>query len=299
MPRCSVRWSALLSLALALAPGCGGEPSEPGDAGALQDGGGSDAGPTDVDAGSDGGVGVDSGPMLADGGPGSLDASTPADAGPAPVDGGTDGGAPDAGVSPTLELQNATATFSQDMFPVSAAIDGTIPTVPEAIDGWAVNDPASISQTSNQTAVFETTSDTPTYATGTRFTIELHQVHGTSHVLGAFRFSVTTADRSMFADGLSTGGDVGADAIWSPLTTTSAVSMSGVLTSRADASILASGAAGVTDVYTLVLVTPLSAITGLRLEVLEDPSLPTSGPGRAVNGNFVLNEILASVDASP
>ncbi|MBI1831466.1 MAG: hypothetical protein HYR84_08455, partial [Planctomycetes bacterium] len=32
-------------------------------------------------------------------------------------------------------------------------------------------------------------------------------------------------------------------------------------------------------------------ITGLRLEVLPDPSLPAQGPGRAQNGNFVLQEL--------
>ena len=36
--------------------------------------------------------------------------------------------------------------------------------------------------------------------------------------------------------------------------------------------------------------TPLVGITGIRLEVMSDPSLPAKGPGRAPNGNFVLNE---------
>ena len=31
-------------------------------------------------------------------------------------------------------------------------------------------------------------------------------------------------------------------------------------------------------------------ITGIRLEVLADKSLPAKGPGRAPNGNFVLND---------
>ena len=36
--------------------------------------------------------------------------------------------------------------------------------------------------------------------------------------------------------------------------------------------------------------TKLKGITAIRLEVLPDPSLPAKGPGRAPNGNFVLNE---------
>ena len=32
-------------------------------------------------------------------------------------------------------------------------------------------------------------------------------------------------------------------------------------------------------------------ITALRLEVLPDPRLPNKGPGRAADGNFVLNEL--------
>ena len=39
--------------------------------------------------------------------------------------------------------------------------------------------------------------------------------------------------------------------------------------------------------------TSLSPITGIRLEVLEDPSLPFNGPGRQpTNGNFVLTELM-------
>jgi hypothetical protein len=41
----------------------------------------------------------------------------------------------------------------------------------------------------------------------------------------------------------------------------------------------------------------LTGITGFRLEVLPDGSLPGHGPGRAVNGNFVLNEF--RVTAAP
>jgi hypothetical protein len=49
------------------------------------------------------------------------------------------------------------------------------------------------------------------------------------------------------------------------------------------------------DLYTLTAETPLAGITGLKLEALPDPSLPSQGPGRAKNGNFVLHELKLSI----
>ena len=45
------------------------------------------------------------------------------------------------------------------------------------------------------------------------------------------------------------------------------------------------------DSYTIVLSTDETALTGLRLEALSDPSLPAGGPGQAQNGDFVLSEL--------
>ena len=58
-----------------------------------------------------------------------------------------------------------------------------------------------------------------------------------------------------------------------------------------DGSLLVTGANGDTDVYAIAANSPLPRITAVRLEVLTHPSLPKGGPGRAGNGNFVLNEI--------
>ena len=44
-------------------------------------------------------------------------------------------------------------------------------------------------------------------------------------------------------------------------------------------------------VVTISAETDLTGITGLRLEVLTDSRLPNNGPGRATDGNFVLNEL--------
>ncbi len=49
--------------------------------------------------------------------------------------------------------------------------------------------------------------------------------------------------------------------------------------------------------HTVVARTDLRGITAFRLEVLTDPSLPATGPGRAPNGNFVLTEF--KVQAAP
>ncbi len=57
-----------------------------------------------------------------------------------------------------------------------------------------------------------------------------------------------------------------------------------------DQSVLATGPHGGTNIYTMHVNTRLSGVTGFRVEVLPDQSLPNKGPGRAGNGNFVLSE---------
>src|SRR5262249_5610993 len=80
--------------------------------------------------------------------------------------------------------------------------------------------------------------------------------------------------------------------VWETLTVTRAAA--GVkatkLTTLPDGSVLASGPNPDKDTFTVTATTKLQNITALRLEVLSDPSLPSKGPGRADNGNFVLNE---------
>jgi hypothetical protein len=67
------------------------------------------------------------------------------------------------------------------------------------------------------------------------------------------------------------------------------------LTIGKDGSVLASGKTDVVDIYTVFGLTETDEpLTALRLEVLADPSLPAKGPGRADNGNFVLNEFRLS-----
>jgi len=58
-----------------------------------------------------------------------------------------------------------------------------------------------------------------------------------------------------------------------------------------DGSVLVGGENGDRDEYVVSLAAPGARITAIRLEVLTHPSLPKGGPGRAGNGNLVLNEI--------
>ena len=73
-----------------------------------------------------------------------------------------------------------------------------------------------------------------------------------------------------------------------------------ILTGLGDGSILASGVSPINSIYTISAFTSLDHITGFRLEVLEDPSLPFAGPGRyPANGNFVLSEFTVGIMPVP
>jgi hypothetical protein len=192
-----------------------------------------------------------------------------------------------------VTLQNATATFSQTLaanFSVATAIDGS---KTNAL-GWAIQ-----GAIVNQTAAFETSTDTPAFAGGTQIGVVLtHDFAAPSdHSLGSFRVAVTTSDRSSFADGNSgatTPGNVGPTANWTVLEPISACATNDTITfeSLVNDAILVSEHDVTPVVYTIVFQTPLTGITGVRLEALEHPSLPSSGPGtNDGNGNFVLTEL--------
>jgi hypothetical protein len=82
---------------------------------------------------------------------------------------------------------------------------------------------------------------------------------------------------------------------WAVLEPVYAASSSGAtLTKQTDGSVLASGKNASTQTYTVTANTELLSIAAMRLELLTDSSLPGGGPGRAPNGNFVLNEFRVS-----
>ena len=79
---------------------------------------------------------------------------------------------------------------------------------------------------------------------------------------------------------------------WVPLEPTAMKSLSkAIFTKNKDLSILVSGPNAAAETYTISFDTKMPNLTGLRLEVLPDKALPAQGPGRAQNGNFVLNEL--------
>ena len=78
---------------------------------------------------------------------------------------------------------------------------------------------------------------------------------------------------------------------WAPLDAATMKSQGGaIFTKQKDLSILLSDANPVQDTYTITFDTRIAGITGIRLEVMPDKSLPAKGPGRAPNGNFVLQD---------
>jgi hypothetical protein len=60
-----------------------------------------------------------------------------------------------------------------------------------------------------------------------------------------------------------------------------------------DGSWLAGGADAATETYVVTAQAPAKPVTGFKLEVLADKSLPGQGPGRTPHGNFVLTEFKA------
>jgi hypothetical protein len=77
--------------------------------------------------------------------------------------------------------------------------------------------------------------------------------------------------------------------VWTVLEPVKAVSAGGAtFTKQPDESLLVGGANPWSDTYTVTAHTSLTRITAVRLEVLPSASLPSGGPGRAFNGNFVL-----------
>ncbi len=83
---------------------------------------------------------------------------------------------------------------------------------------------------------------------------------------------------------------------WKPLGVISAKSESGATLSIVDdGEMTASGALPANDVYDVHTTTALETVARFRLDALNDPALPKGGPGRAVDGNFILNDLELTV----
>ncbi len=86
--------------------------------------------------------------------------------------------------------------------------------------------------------------------------------------------------------------------VWSPLELTEMKSEKGAtFAKQPDGSVLVSGENAAMDNYTITAKTFVAGITALRLELLPDDSLPAKGPGRAPNGNLVLNQFVVAASS--
>ena len=100
----------------------------------------------------------------------------------------------------------------------------------------------------------------------------------------------TPQQKAAFADWLD--GTRTASMQWKPLSLTKAeTTAGGPLEIGKDGIVLATGDNPDTVTYTLTATSPLKQITALRIELPTSDKLPAKGPGRAGNGNFVLNRV--------
>ncbi|MBI1839549.1 MAG: lamin tail domain-containing protein [Verrucomicrobia bacterium] len=191
----------------------------------------------------------------------------------------------------TIPLQNATADFSE----IGRGVDMAIDSNPVAT-GWGIFEQQDyLPKGRGSVAVFETATNIG-FAEGTRLTFTLRHGVAGQLALGKFRLSVTADDRSDFANGAINHGDTLAR--WTPLSPLSASATGkSTMTLNPDNSILVGGLNPSTNVYVVTAITPMTGITGFRLEAIDDPSLPSNGPGRSGNGDAVLTDF--SVQAAP
>ena len=157
-----------------------------------------------------------------------------------------------------VSLQNATGSYSiNTSFTPAMSIDGNTSTT---TNGWYNN------SGSTQNAVYETVTDLG--QSDLAFTI----YNRSGFEIDGFRIYTTTDDRSTFADGLITGGDVTANwTLLTPLTSSGTINGDGSVTGTQ------------TPVNTMTAQTATGGITGFRFEMLD--------------GNGLLAEIV--IDAEP
>ena len=120
---------------------------------------------------------------------------------------------------------------------------------------------------------------------------------GGSHLVGRFRLSVTTDDRSTFANIAQSGGDV--YATWTVLTNPVASGPAGMtFTTLGDNSVLTGGTIPNTGTYEVQYTGNFVGITGVRLEAIPDGSI-VGGQSGWGGGNFVLTEMIVTPAGSP
>ncbi len=141
------------------------------------------------------------------------------------------------------------------------------------------------------TIAWETQSDLDvTAATPTLFTLHQQEtVTAGQHTLGRCRLAYTPDSRADLADGLARGGDVSASG-----------SHGATFTALGDSSVPVSGSDCCHPVCSVAAATTAGPITGFRLDVMKDASLPSGGPGREASaGNFPMSGFIVSSVPEP
>jgi len=198
-----------------------------------------------------------------------------------------------------LDPAKTESTFNQGGFSPADAVDDN-----PATRGWAISGSGDESGdgTGTEEATFGTVSPLELSASGfgvtntVDFTMTFDfQDSAAGHTLGLFKISVTDDP----SPGLASS--------WTDLVPISATSVTAndTFTFRPDNFILVTGPNEDNDTYTVDFATfgGLDEITGFRLFVLDDDTttLPTGGPGRPSNGNFVITDfdVEATLNAVP
>ena len=183
----------------------------------------------------------------------------------------------------SIVLDLATATFHQTFdrnWDPSEMIDG----ITTGSNGWAIyRDNGAPDQTLTETALFTLASPLAAGATSIAFTLIQNYID--SHTLGDFSLGYTT-DATPTLSGT-----------YVPFVVTGESATNSVTFTTSGDEVVVSGANPANNIYTITASTDAAAaITGFYLKVNDNCAngLPTCGPGRAVNGNFVLTEFEAS-----
>ena len=191
-------------------------------------------------------------------------------------------------------FSSAEATFYEvenDWAP-SQMIDGLFTGPPGpgtygGINGWSVyNYATGVSEAAD--ALLTLASPLPAGQYELTFTIYQNYYGNPGHLLGDFSLDYTTAASPTLSS------------LQTPVTIESASSLNGTTFSfLSPGELLANTSQNSigTDTYTIsAFVDSASPITGIFLDAIKNPALPSSGPGRFDNGNFVVSEL--TLDAS-
>ncbi|HLJ57748.1 MAG TPA: DUF1549 and DUF1553 domain-containing protein, partial [Chthonomonadaceae bacterium] len=211
----------------------------------------------------------------------------------------------------TVELPKfvrAEADFSQDGFPVAAALTGANGR------GWAVDGPGQLAKA--HMAAF--TLDRPLrFSGGSQWLLRLEMGYGSHHTLGRFKISLGVAVAKADPRPIEARRKEAMDrayAAWLKQHESSAVHWQVVRPVRASANvpilsvepegaIFAGGDTTKRDVYDLSFDAGAAPITAIRLEALPDDRLPRRGPGRTYYeggfGDFYLSELTLSANGKP